>query len=535
MGEHKTMKLCKGLRTDTIAEGAKFIRRTDLTPSIRLYIAYTALMARSSGIWGAVSELSRRFMISRMFIYTLSCTLERHSQILFGDNRLTPPAIEEKLQRLPYQYIVSLRLEGQCSIGAISTIMKRFDIDLSSVGSISRILYHFGSLLPNTLTTDGSHVQLVVFASDELFCKSSPILITVDPVSSAILRIELADSRKVDDWKKHWKCLEDNGYCTIYLVSDEGKSLCQAQKQALVDSIRQSDTFHALAHRLGRWVNTLEQIAHKAIREEYECYDKLDSAKSERVINKRIEKYEEAKRKANEKIDLYEAYCFLYGCLIEALQIFDHDGNVGDRDKAEESIKLALELIETLGVEKITEAVHKARRTVPELLNYFDKAQQIVTQLAAALSIPQEALQALCLAWQWRKGMIKSKKAEARRRCARKEQSCLELAIGYLQEDYDHIKEHVYGQLDHIVQSSALVECINSIIRPYLNTSRNQITQETLNLIMFYHNHRRYKSGKRKDKTPNEILTGRRQEKDWIELLFEIVEQKNPALFASSN
>jgi len=51
-----------------------------------------------------------------------------------------------------------------------------------------------------------------------------------------------------------------------------------------------------------------------------------------------------------------------------------------------------------------------------------------------------------------------------------------------------------------------MVECINSIIRPYLNTSRNRITQEMLNLIMFYHNHRRYNSGERKGKTPYEIL-----------------------------
>ncbi len=236
----------------------------------------------------------------------------------------------------------------------------------------------------------------------------------------------------------------------------------------------------------------MEQAANKAIREEYERYDKLDSAKTEEVINKRIEAYEEAKRIANEKIELYETYCFLYGCLIDALQIFDHNGNVNNRNKAEETIKLALELIETLGVEKITKAVHKARRTVPELLNYFDLALEIVAQLAT-VPIPKGALQALCLAWQWRKGIVKSKKAPARHYCARNEQSSLNLAKAYLQEDYDHVKEQVYGQLDNIVQSSALVECINSIIRPYLNTSRNQITQETLNLIMFYHNHRWYK------------------------------------------
>jgi hypothetical protein len=50
-------------------------------------------------------------------------------------------------------------------------------------------------------------VQLVVFLSDEIFAKNIPILVTVDPISSAILRIELADSRKVEDWKNHWECL----------------------------------------------------------------------------------------------------------------------------------------------------------------------------------------------------------------------------------------------------------------------------------------------------------------------------------------
>ena len=39
---------------------------------------------------------------------------------------------------------------------------------------------------------------------------------------------------------------------------------------------------------------------------------------------------------------------------------------------------------------------------------------------------------------------------------------------------------------------------------------------------MFYHNHRRYKAGKRKGKTPMELLTGARQEKDWLEMLMDI-------------
>jgi len=62
---------------------------------------------------------------------------------------------------------------------------------------------------------------------------------------------------------------------------------------------------------------------------------------------------------------------------------------------------------------------------------------------------------------------------------------------------------------------------VNSFIRPYLNSSKGHITQETLNLIMFYHNHRRYKSGKRQGKAPIELLTGETLGADWVDLLIQ--------------
>ena len=44
---------------------------------------------------------------------------------------------------------------------------------------------------------------------------------------------------------------------------------------------------------------------------------------------------------------------------------------------------------------------------------------------------------------------------------------------------------------------------------------------------MFYHNHRRYKSGKRQGKAPIELLTGETLEADWVELLLQHI-QKGP-------
>ncbi|MCD6562078.1 MAG: hypothetical protein J7L16_10050, partial [Deltaproteobacteria bacterium] len=95
-----------------------------------------------------------------------------------------------------FQYMLSLRLEGRCSIQAISTIMNRFQIYPNSVGSISQYLTYFGSLLSNTVSSNNNETKIVVFLSDEIFSKNTPIIITVDAYSSAILRIELTSSRK---------------------------------------------------------------------------------------------------------------------------------------------------------------------------------------------------------------------------------------------------------------------------------------------------------------------------------------------------
>ena len=41
-------------------------------------------------------------------------------------------------------------------------------------------------------------MQFIALANDEVFAKSQLIIMTVDPVSSAILRIELTDKRTAD-------------------------------------------------------------------------------------------------------------------------------------------------------------------------------------------------------------------------------------------------------------------------------------------------------------------------------------------------
>jgi hypothetical protein len=276
--------------------------------------------------------------------------------------------------------------------------------------------------------------------------------------------------------------LEKNGFYALYLVSDEGIGLCTAHEEELGDIMRQPDTYHAIAHRLGLWRHYLESIAYKAIEDEHDCWKTLDSAKSDRVINKRVDKYEVKERDAIKKIEIYENFCYLYQCLIEELKLFDTTGNLRDRKKVEGNIHAALDLLETLKNEKLTKVVEKIRRTMPDLLNYFDTAHSIVSDLMT-LSIDEDALRALCLAWQWGKEVIKAKNAKARHYRSMQEKFYLELAECCIPKNYDLIKKQVFMKLEHIVQSSAMVECINSIIRYCSNQPLDSIDVFNINML----------------------------------------------------
>jgi hypothetical protein len=508
-----------------------FTRRSDLTTGIRLAIATSALHAMMNGVWGTITHLADEYKLSRTFIYSLAGTLKAGGQFLFEEIADYASALSSR--GLAIQMMLSLRLEGRSSIGAISTIMNRFDCELSSAGSISQTLSRIGSLLPTTLSAADNVTQYLVFASDEIFSKTTPILVTVDPCSSAILRIELAESRKAEDWKRHFECLYDNGIEAVYLVSDEGTGIRAGHAEVISDVVRQSDTYHAIAHQLGSWMDRLEKAAYKAIDKEHDAERKLDSAKSDHVLEKRWANVEKSAEAAKKAVTLYDNFSYLYRCVLGELNVFDRNGHLRSRQQAKQGINVGLALIEELNHNQITAAVNKVKRTLPDLFHYFDVAEKVVNE-CKKLPINEESLKAYCIAWQWGKAVRKAKKSGRKKKALEREQFCLEIAEGLHQKESGEFQKEVYSKLDQIVQSSALVECINSIIRPYLNTTKNHVTQELLNLIMHYHNHRRYRDGVRKNKTPMEILTGKEQAEDWISLLFDIIREKDPELLPAS-
>lgn len=500
------------------------MRRSDLTMEIRLYIAFMALLSNK---WGIITDMAKQYAISRTFVYMLQSRLNMAVEEYFKVGNAPSKGgltIESKAKSL--EYTLMLRLEGKCSIPAISGILKKMGMKNASVGTISQKLNEIGRYLPNTFFAGNDAILYVCLAADEMYSHSTPILITVDPISTAIIRIELAESRKTEDWINHFNTLRGNGIEVILVVSDEGQGICSATGSALQGINRQPDTFHAISHRLGKWVNSLEKSAYADIENEYHCLAVFWSAKTEQVIQKRMDAYFEAQKNTNRAIMLYELYKFLYHSVIDNLQVFDKQGNPCDRKNAEENIRVALDYMIGLPVNKIKKDINTIYNLLNDLLGYLDISQQTVRNLITR-GIQPYIVQAFSLAWQHQKNATKAKKPERRKYFADKEKQQLEMIRMMLGNDFESVKTTVFVELDKIIQSSAIVENINSIVRAFLNTSRNRVNQEILNLIMFYHNHRRYKAGKRKGKTPLELLTGTKQEKDWLEMLIKMAQEKD--------
>ena len=223
----------------------------------------------------------------------------------------------------------------------------------------------------------------------------------------------------------------------------------------------QPDTYHTIAHRLGKWVHRLEQRAYKRIEIEYERKRVLASAKSKKVINKRRYKYNKARKETQKAIEIYDNFLYLYTHIIKELQPFKSSGELRDREIAKDNIEVALELIKSLNHEHINKQVESIEKILPNLLNYFKEAKEAIKR-CKQLGINNETITTLILAWQWNRTLIKVKKNERRRKEAKSEKLFyLEYAKDILGDSYENIKERLFNELDNIIQSSSMVENIN--------------------------------------------------------------------------
>src|SRR4029450_8358224 len=421
-------------------------------------------------------------------------------------------------------------LEGKCSIPSLSSILKYFQYQPNSVGYLSECFQHYGGALPSTLAM--AEHTVVFYLSDEIFARHQPILVTIEAHSTAILKIQLASDRSAETWKAHFDDLGVHRFHSIGMVSDRSRGLVAGYHAACQDARWVVDRFHELQDLFDRR-RQLERKAYAAIAQEDEAAHTFHRAKSEAHLHKRLQHYEHAHHACEQAIARYDQLDLLLHLLRDALHLCSPFGRLRTVAGVRSELMLLLSLIEEIDDAVLLKLLHPLRSHLDDILAPFEQAESIHGELLDL--VPQQILDALVLAWHHEHLSYQSP-TKQKHYHQHERQQWLDFAEGALDNQVEPLKAVVFEKLETIVQASSLVELVNSFIRPYLNSSKGQITQETLNLIMFYHNHRRYQSGKRQGKAPIELLTGEALEVDWIELLLQHTQGTSPApsLTASS-
>jgi hypothetical protein len=502
----------------------KFIRRHDLTPPTRIEMVRLAWL--NQGIYGKMTQIAQDYHISRTFLYQLLWAANLQLETLFSDQQ---PHVQDS-QPLLEPFILLLRLEGKCSIPSLSSILKYFQYQPNSVGYLSECFQHYGGALPSTLAM--AEHTVVFYLSDEIFARHQPILVTIEAHSTAILKIQLASDRSAETWKAHFDDLGAHRFHSIGMVSDRGRGLVAGYHAACPDARWVCDRFHEFQDLFDRR-RQLERKAYAAIAQEDEAAHTFYRAKSEAHLHKRLQHYEHAHHACEQAIARYDQLDLLLHLLRDALHLCSPFGRLRTVAGVRSELMLLLSLIEEIDDAVLLKLLHPLRSHLDDILAPFEQAESIHGELLDL--VPQQILDALVLAWHHEHLSYQSP-TKQKHYHQHERQQWLDFAEGLLDNQFEPLKAVVFEKLETIVQASSLVELVNSFIRPYLNSSKGQITQETLNLIMFYHNHRRYKSGKRQGKAPIELLTGEALEADWVALLIQHVQatSHSPSLAAST-
>lgn len=493
-----------------------------------------------SGVWGAVTRRAEQSGYSRTAIY-------QHAE------RVVQAVANEQASGISYEDLWAenerLKAENEALWQVWSEtedLSESKQRELASAGSamglsLSQIVVLLAIVLPSRMVpsraTVGRWVQqsaqqsrgilevldracqrwVLVLCLDEIFFHREPILMGVEPLSLAWLAGQRGPDRSGESWCKiieAWPNLEHviadggQGLGRGVKLANEARSQAQEPESDAPATITMGlDVFHTereLERVLQRLWNRVERQIESAVKADVKLAQAKRRGQDPRgVAGHAGRAWRQAERLFDEAVQAQEAL----EQITEALGWFDTSGSLYTRELAQKQLDKAIPQLQG-------ECWNKAKRMLSDArtLSHLDRLHE---QLGSAIAEPK-LRDALVQLWYLLRHL---KQAEGDDRvhwrqlvamaCVLCGRLCPDWKVGYVKVD---------ELLSEAVRASSAVEGVNSVVRMHQGRHRH-VSQEMLDLKRLYWNCRVFREGKRKGRSPYELLGLKLPTSDWWQLL----------------
>jgi hypothetical protein len=357
-----------------------------------------------------------------------------------------------------------------------------------------------------------------VLCLDEIFLHRAPVLMAIEPHSMAWMAGQRGPDRSGESWcdvLTHWPCLE-------HVIADGGQGLERGVKLANAARCAQVEASEIVAKQAimlsldvfhtQRELERVLQRQWKQAERQLEMASQAD-AKVERykrqgrdprgVSGVAGRAWRKAERLFDQAVNAQEAV----HQIAAALAWFDTKGRLYCRQTAQAQLDEASQQLQGACWSKVKRLLSDDRT-----LRHLDR---LSAHLTAAVSEPvlRDALTRL-----W---YVNDQRRQAQGdACIRLHQLVVieQVLCERLCPQWQSAYRRVDALLRHAVRASSAVECVNSVVRMHQGRHRH-VSQGLLDLKRLYWNCRIFREGKRKGKSPYDLLGLNLPSSDWWQLL----------------
>jgi hypothetical protein len=404
-------------------------------------------------------------------------------------------------------------------------------IESPSDTTIWRIINQAGEQADEILSqVDYSQINLppVLVAIDETFFNGNPILLVVEPTSLAVCAYYVPPNgdRSAGSWEAVLELLkEEQNLNFVGGLGDAATAYPKAFKELFESKgCFQEDNFHLL-YAIERLCSYLERKAYAAIQKVEDLLKDLQKKETAETV----QKLQKARLEEDKKIDLYDEFYKISSWVSDALEMVDwRSGEIRDREINEWLLDAAIEAMELLEHEKIQKMSRRIKKHKKNLLTFLDWLAKHLAPLQNELheylnDSELEKYLTRLTARSWRiQHFVESEQKLAWRPLMERLNEQLKSDIMF-DEYLSSWVGRVHKLLEWAQRTSSAVENVNGILKSMIKRKKRFSNSRNIEcfvaLFALWHNLRVFKEGKRKGKSPFEILGIDLGEKDWKTLL----------------